>query len=76
VSSVIPSIYILRLVLLFSDTVGNEKLSQTNRIHSITVASDLVSLHYATIGAFIISEEAIAPSSLLRSRDLFREKDN
>ncbi len=55
-SSVVPSFYILRLGRLFSDIVGNEKLSQTKRILSITVASDPVSLHYATIGAFVISE--------------------
>jgi len=59
-SSVVPSFYILRLVRLFSDTIGYEKLSQTNRILSITVASDPVSLHYATIGAVVMSEEAIA----------------
>ena len=59
-SSVVPSSYILRPVRLFSDIVGNEKLSQTKRILSITVASDPVSLHYATKGAFVTYEEAIA----------------
>jgi len=40
---------------LFRNTVGNEFYSRTNGIYSITVASDLVSLHYATIGAFVTS---------------------
>lgn len=40
----------------------NEEFSQTNKILSITVASEPVLLHHATIGAFVILEEAIASS--------------
>ena len=54
--------------------LGNKEFSEADRILPITVASRPVSLHYETIGAFIISEEAIASSPSPEVTHLFKRK--
>ena len=69
-----PSFYIYRPTRLFDDTNGNGKFTRTDTNSPNTYVSQPVSPHYETIGAFVISEEAIASFSSLDVAHLFKRK--